>query len=85
MNIIVPNLVALIFLIIGFLIGQFTKKKPKIIGTLIVDPVNPEINGGVYIVWDVDPFKLESSQVIQLDVMKCSIIELEHSQQNQGV
>lgn len=78
MNIIVPNLVALIFLIIGFLIGRFTKKKPKIIGTLIVDPDSSE----VYTVWDEDPHVFENGQIIRLDVMRHSFTE--YSQQNQG-
>ena len=33
--------------IAGFIFGRFTRKK-KYVATLFIDPVNPEVNGGVY-------------------------------------
>ena len=84
------NIEIIITAIISALIGIFVtyiyvynRAKKKIIGTLIIDPVNPEINGGVYTVWDVDPLKLEPGQIICLDVARLNITATD-SQQNQG-
>lgn len=68
-------------LVVGFLIGiVFSKAVAKTAGSLIVDPYNPEVNGGVYTVFDSSPFEFHDKQVIKMDVIIADV----NSQQNQG-
>ncbi len=44
-------LLCIVFLYAGYLIGGHINKK-RIVGTIVVDKINPEVNGGIYTVWD---------------------------------
>lgn len=69
-----------------FIINQSGKKKT--IGGLIIDTVNPEVNGGIYTVWDKDPHEMvrngeiKNGQLITLEIIIADV--LKDSQQNQG-
>ena len=78
----VTVVVGIVCLLIGFLIGVwFCRDVGHKVGTFIVDKWNPEINGGVYTVFDDDPLKFRNGQHVTLDVITA---DLGKSQQNQG-
>lgn len=73
-------IVGIVCLMVGFVIGvYFDKYGKKPIGAFVVDPYNPEFNGGVYTVFDIDPLKLHDKQVVAMDVIVADV-----SQENQG-
>ena len=82
-------LIACLCILLGFVCGAYYQKvsgKKKIIGTLFIDKKNPEVNGGVYTVWDgIDPVKdLTDGDVVEMDVSVIDFHKLSQSQQNQG-
>lgn len=77
--------IAVVFVILGFFLGYRVKgASEKYIGTIIVDNVNPEVNGGVYTVFDTDPHALKSGDKISMDILVADVGAYEQSQQKQG-
>lgn len=79
--------------IAGVLFGRFTCKlnNRKYVATLIIDPVNPEVNGGVYTLWEKMPHEmvkngeLKDHQLITMEVLISDVArKAAESQQNQG-
>ena len=80
---------AVVIFAVGILFGKFISKySGNYIATLIIDPVNPEMNGGVYTLWDRDPHvmvqqgKLKDHQRIVMEVLIADVAR--QSQQEQG-
>ena len=73
--------IAAICALVGFFGGMICHRcSLKKVGTLIIDKENPEVNGGVYTVFDDSPFDLKDKQLIVLDVLIADVA----SQQEQG-
>ena len=78
----------IICLILGFVFGVYYRKTTDTTALLVIDPVNPEVNGGVYVVWDQDPHemvrkgKVKDGQIMKMEVAVRDIVH--ESQQNQG-
>ena len=64
----------IVFLYAGYLIGGHINKK-RIVGTIVVDKINPEVNGGIYTVWDVEPHTLNDHEIVCLDVIVANVAE----------
>lgn len=74
---------AIIAVILSFIVGyKWRQSKEHYIGTFVVDHVNPEVNGGVYTIFDVDPMSLKEREIVTLDIL---IADVASSQQSQGV
>ena len=79
----------IMFAVLGFFLGYRVEKiSRREIGLIVVDQDDPEINGGVYTVWDDDPHEMVKKKVLkdrQKIVMEVAVRSLSHmSQQNQG-
>lgn len=76
-----------VIFIAGFIFGRFTRKK-KYVATLFIDPVNPEVNGGVYTLWEKMPHEMvkdgniKNHQLVTMEVIIADVVQ--QSQQNQG-
>ena len=82
-------LICVFCIFIGYVIRVLLDKAIKrknVIGTIIVDKLNPHINGGIYTIWDIDPQTLNDGDVILLDIMVANIAsEFQNSQESQGL
>lgn len=64
--------------LLGIFFNHYATKR---VGTLIIDKDNPEVHGGVYTVFDIDPLTFHNKQDVCLDVL---VVDLKkESQQNQ--
>ena len=83
--IILCGLFVLLGLAIGYGIGR---KQRRPVAMLVIDPIDPEVNGGVYIVWEENPHELVRNKVLkngQLITMELAVEDVvRKSQQNQG-
>ena len=76
-------------LVIGIIFGiAMSRPSKKWIASVIIDPVNPEVNGGVYMVWEKDPHEMvrigeiKNNQLIQVNVLIADVAR--KSQEEQG-
>lgn len=70
--------------VVAFIGGyKVRKSREKNIGGFVVDHVNPEVNGGVYTIFDVDPMSLKDGETVVMDVMVADV-NLPASQEEQG-
>ena len=85
----ITYIVGLICVIAGFLIGIYYSKKTEkssggVIGVLLIDKIHPEVNGGVYSQFFVDPKTFTDGQRIEMDVLLIKEDITQNSQQEQG-
>lgn len=86
MSIWIVVLVVLLCGIAGFLYGTYRQKvSEKVAGGLIVDKGSPHVNGGVYMVWDIDPMTLQDKEIVKMQVIVADVAKMAASQQEQGL
>ena len=70
----------------GILYGIHRQKvSTKVVGGLIVDKGSPHVNGGVYMVWDMDPMSLSNGEIVKMEVTIADVAKMARSQQEQGI
>ena len=86
MSIWLAILIALLCGIAGYLYGAHRKEvSEKVAGGLIVDKGSPHVNGGVYMVWDIDPMTLQDKEIVKMQVIVADVAKMAASQQEQGL
>lgn len=72
---------ALLCIIIGYIFGaRLRKVSDKVVGGLIIDKDNPDVNGGVYMVWDVNPMTLTDGQIVKMEVTVADVVKSQEKQ-----